>query len=175
MAAKRDGSFPATSIGRAQGANIPRTGSFEALSAHPLLASSPGAAADHVPKYVPYTPRHRVPSPFATTGTTLDSSVSLSPPQHHGAAASKLQSMNLKAALRDMGLTASSVGWAMLEKILHEHSVHDAEWNEIWNTITTGKVGGRPYNANQIHTHGVFIMSPFAGNLALALGKRSLA
>jgi hypothetical protein len=49
--------------------------------------------------------------------------------------------MNLKAALRDMSLTPASVGWVMLEKILHDHSAHDSEWNEIWNTIASGKVG----------------------------------
>jgi hypothetical protein len=147
MAAERDNTFPSTSIGRTQGAHVSRTSSFESLSAHPLLAPAAATAlgstvtpaeSQPAPKYVPYTPRHRVPSTSTTTGTTLDPSTSFFPPQYHGAA-SKLHFMSLKAAAQDVDLKTSSVGWAILEKIVCE-GAHSTEWNEIWNSITTGKV-----------------------------------
>jgi hypothetical protein len=146
MTTKRDSSFPSTSIGRAQGTRISRVSSFETLSAHPLLSaaaspSSPTAIPDShsTPKYVPYTPRHRVASPATTTiGTTVDSSAPTSSQQQHGAATTKLQLMNLKAVVQNVGLDTNSIGWAMLEKIVYEND-HSAEWSEIWNAITAGK------------------------------------
>src|ERR1700722_13127631 len=145
---KRDSSFPSTSIGRAQGAHIMQSTSFETLSAHPLLSVGPPPPppapsppdSQNVTKYVPYTPKHRAASPAtSTTGMTIDSSLPASSPQHHGAATTKLQLMNLKAVAQNVGLDTTSVGWAMLEKIVYE-SDHGAEWTDIWASITTGKV-----------------------------------
>jgi len=148
MTAKRNNAFPSTSIGRTQGTHILRTSSFEFLSAqaHPLLTpaapiKSESTVADSPsPTYVPYTPRHRVPSPSVTTGATVDSSVTTSPQQHDEAATNKLHLMNLKAAAQDVGLGTSSLGWAMLEKIMYEGDRGGPEWAEIWNSITKGKV-----------------------------------
>jgi len=47
--------------------------------------------------------------------------------------------MNLKAAAQNIGLDASSVGWAMLEKLIHE-SDHSPEWNETWHALSIDKV-----------------------------------
>jgi hypothetical protein len=152
MTAKRDSAYAAGSIGRVQGAQVPRTASFETLTAHPLLSTSgsppPSAVvqdASYPPKYVPYTPKHRVQSAATTiTGTTTVDSAPTSPLQQHGAATFKLQFMNLKAVAQNVGLDTTSVGWAMLEKIVHE-SDHSAEWTEIWNAITMGKARLSPF------------------------------
>ncbi|KAI0313200.1 hypothetical protein OF83DRAFT_1065909 [Amylostereum chailletii] len=157
MAVKRESGFPASSIGRSQGARIQRTPSpspsltstREVLTAHPLLSPmptpAPAAATNNaspdtllVPatRYVPYTPRNRTAA--ATTGTTLQSSLSVSP-QQGGDATSKLQLMNLKAYAQSVGLDTTSVGWDMLEKLVGEHD-HSPEWAEIWNILTTGQV-----------------------------------
>lgn len=155
---KRDTLFPPSSIGRAQGALLPRTGSKESLTAHPLLSPVlPGSSASSVSstssssldtnatpipatRYVPYTPRQRG-ALAATTGTTMQSSIQASPQHHsfHGDATSKLQLMNLKAAAQKGGLDAASTGWAILEKLGTETD-HGPEWNEIWNAISAGKV-----------------------------------
>lgn len=47
--------------------------------------------------------------------------------------------MNLKAAAQNIGLDASSVGWAMLEKLTHEID-YSLEWNEIWHALSIDKV-----------------------------------
>jgi len=151
MASKRD--FPAGSIPRAQ--VIQRTPSpapsltRESLTAHPLLSPSPSSASVSTispsdvqnvsaPRYVPYTPRHR--NAVVTAGTTLQSSLSVSP-QHSVAtsATSKLQLMNLKAEAQTVGLDTESVGWEILEKLVGEHD-HSTEWSEVWTALTTGKV-----------------------------------
>ncbi|KAI0045809.1 hypothetical protein FA95DRAFT_1607404 [Auriscalpium vulgare] len=153
MAGRRDDLFLSGSLGRSSGAFIPRIPSpspsltRETLTAHPLLsptpsltavnASAPGDPADVTAptKYVPYTPKHRT---SATTGTTLQSSLSVSPQQQGGGAAGKLQLMNLKAGAQSIGLEAGSVGWEILEKLVAEHD-SSPEWGEVWNTVITGK------------------------------------
>ncbi|TFK39557.1 hypothetical protein BDQ12DRAFT_682001 [Crucibulum laeve] len=126
--------FPATSIGRSQGARLQQTASHEA---HPLLSgstspSSPGQESN--PKYLPYTPRQRL-APTSATTTTVHLS---SPQQHQGDATSKLQLMNLKAAAQNVGLDTGTVGWTILEKLVVEIE-HGEEWSDIWNAITSGK------------------------------------
>ncbi|KAG5339356.1 hypothetical protein C0989_004636 [Termitomyces sp. Mn162] len=139
-----DRSFPATSIGRTGGSRLQRVPSKELLSAHPLLSSShlSTSPGDHgsgqiSPRYLAYTPRQRVSPTAVTTGTTIHP-----PSPHHqqGDAASRLQLVNLKAAAQNIGLDTGSVGWAILEKFVHESDHHDAEWTEIWSVVTTGKL-----------------------------------
>lgn len=142
MTTRRE-AFPAVSIGRAQGASIARTGSRDNLATHPLLSPGPSTLSpsptpetqsSSTPKYVPYTPRQRLP----TTSTTAQPPVSVSP-QHQptGGATSKLQLMNLKAAAQGIGLDTACIGWAMLEKLSQDGETE--EWAEIWDAITKGK------------------------------------
>ncbi|KAG2052918.1 hypothetical protein BDR06DRAFT_989903 [Suillus hirtellus] len=143
MTTRREAHFHAVSIGRVQGASIARISSRDNLATHPLLSSSPStlspsptpeAQSSSIPKYVPYTPRQRLP----TTSTTAQPPVSVSP-QHQltGGATSKLQLMNLKAAAQDIGLDATCLGWVMLEKLSQDGETE--EWAEIWGAITKGK------------------------------------
>ncbi|KAG1806017.1 hypothetical protein EV424DRAFT_1428717 [Suillus variegatus] len=143
MTTRREAHFHAVSIGRVQGASIARISSRDNLATHPLLSSSPStlspsptpeAQSSSIPKYVPYTPRQRLP----TTSTTAQPPVSVSP-QHQltGGATSKLQLMNLKAAAQDIGLDAACLGWVMLEKLSQDGETE--EWAEIWGAITKGK------------------------------------
>ena len=154
----RDSLFPVTSIGRSHGQRIQRSVSpspslREPLATHPLLSPSPSSnlspTTTSLPesntqypttaRYIPYIPKHRVSS-IATTGTTNHSPLSVPTQQpHHGDATSKLQVMNLKAAAQNIGLDASSVGWAMLEKLTHEID-YSLEWNEIWHALSIDKV-----------------------------------
>jgi len=155
----RDSLFPATSIGRSHGQQIQRSVSpspslREPLATHPLLSPSPtsnlspattpldptGNQYPTTTRYVPYIPKQRVSS-IATTGTTNHSPLSISTQPHHGDATSKLQVMNLKAAAQNIGLDTASVGWAMLEKLIHEND-HSPEWNEIWHALSIDKVSG---------------------------------
>lgn len=50
--------------------------------------------------------------------------------------------MNLKAALQNVALDTGTVGWAILERLIGEgEAPHTAaEWTEIWEVITSGKV-----------------------------------
>ncbi|KAJ7076454.1 hypothetical protein B0H15DRAFT_594689 [Mycena belliarum] len=146
MSYTRDNLFPAVSIGRSQG----HTTSSELLTAHPLLSPTPStpSSPDHTqrshspsgngPRYVPYTPRQRgAPTAATTTGmTTHPSVVAAASHQHQGGATSKLQLMNLKAAVQNVGLDHSSVGWAILEKLVSSDS---GEWAEIWSALSIGK------------------------------------
>ncbi|KAG1865739.1 hypothetical protein C8R48DRAFT_184013 [Suillus tomentosus] len=143
MTTRREAHFHAVSIGRVQGASIARISSRDNLATHPLLSSSPStlspsptpeAQSSSIPKYVPYTPRQRLP----TTSTTAQPPVSVSP-QHQltGGATSKLQLMNLKAAAQDIGIDAACLGWVMLEKLSQDGETE--EWAEIWGAITKGK------------------------------------
>lgn len=158
MSSRRDDLFPAGSIGRAQGSLIQRIPSptpsltREVLTAHPLLSPTPSSASGNAAaptsdtpdasppgtRYATYTPRHRT---APTTGTTLQSSLPVSPPQQPGgsAAANKLQLMNLKAGAQSIGLETSSVGWEILEKLVSEHD-SNPEWTDVWNALLTGKV-----------------------------------
>jgi hypothetical protein len=157
MSSRRDDLFPSGSIGRSQGAFIQRIPSpapsltRETLTAHPLLSPTPATAPVNAPvasdrqdattsgaRYATYTPRHRT---APTTGTTLQSSLSISPQQQPGGstAANKLQLMNLKAGVQSIGLETSSVGWEMLEKLVAEHD-NNPEWVDIWNALAVGKV-----------------------------------
>lgn len=144
---KQNQNFPATSIGRSQGARLQSTSSHEA---HPLLSASPTTpehgsfttpttVVNGNPRYVPYTPRQRVAPTATTTGTTVHPS---SPQGYQGDATSKLQLMNMKAAAQSIGLDTGTVGWAMLEKLVLENDQGE-EWAEIWNVVTSGKVSAR--------------------------------
>ncbi|KAG1722836.1 uncharacterized protein EDB91DRAFT_1174108 [Suillus paluster] len=143
MSTRREGYFPAVSIGRVQGASIARTVSRDNLATHPLLSSGPSSVSpsptpdtqsSSATKYVPYTPRQRLP----TTSTSAQPPVSVSP-QHQptGGATSKLQLMNLKAAAQGIGLDTACLGWAILEKLSQDGETE--EWAEIWGAITKGK------------------------------------
>ncbi|KAG5642108.1 hypothetical protein DXG03_003607 [Asterophora parasitica] len=140
----REHLFPATSVGRSQGSVLQRVGSNDSMAAHPLLSSnhsfSPtndrSSPTTSNTRYVPYTPRQRVNPTAATTGTTVHPS---SPQHQQGDATSKLQLVNLKAAAQNIGLDAGSIGWAILEKLVHVSDHHDAEWTEIWTAVTSGK------------------------------------
>ncbi|KAH9839997.1 uncharacterized protein C8Q71DRAFT_703402 [Rhodofomes roseus] len=146
MSAKRDTLFPSGSIGRTP--SISRTASHESLPTHPLLSPTPGSpptttfaeSASGAPRYVPYTPRHRVTPTSATTGTTMQPSMSAAGPQNasHSDATSKLQIMNLKAAAQRIGLDTASTGWAILERLSTETD-HGPEWNEIWGALSFSK------------------------------------
>jgi hypothetical protein len=157
MSSRRDDLFPTGSIGRSQGAFIQRTPSpapsltRETLTAHPLLTPTPASVPVNVPlpsdvqdtttpgtRYATYTPRHRT---APTTGTTLQSSLSVSPQQQPGGstAANKLQLVNLKAGAQSIGLETTSVGWEILEKLVAEHD-SNPEWADIWNALSVGKV-----------------------------------
>jgi hypothetical protein len=152
----RDSLFPATRIGRSAGQHIQRSASpspslREPLATHPLLSPSPSSTFPPttsppdstsnqyptVARYVPYIPKHRVSS-IATTGTTNHSPLSITT-LNNGDATSKLQVMNLKAAAQHIGLDTASVGWAMLERLIHEND-HSPEWNEIWHALSVDKV-----------------------------------
>jgi hypothetical protein len=157
MTSRRDDLFPSGSIGRSQGLFIQRTPSpapsltRETLTAHPLLSPNPSSApVSTAPssdaqdattpgmRYATYTPRHRT---APTTGTTLQSSLSVSPQQQPGgsAAATKLQLMNLKAGAQSIGLETNSLGWEILERLVAEHD-NNPEWADIWTALTIGKV-----------------------------------
>ncbi|KAK0205608.1 hypothetical protein DFS33DRAFT_1502657 [Desarmillaria ectypa] len=134
MTTQRDHLFPATSIGRTQGRLLSRTPSNESLTAHPLLSP----AADSPQRYVPYTPRQRLPTTTATTTANVLPSASSSSTQHQGDATSKLQLMNLKAAAQNIGLDTGTVGWAILEKLASETESAE-EWIDVWSAVTNGK------------------------------------
>jgi hypothetical protein len=159
MTSRRDDLFPSGSIGRSQGLFIQRTPSpapsltRETLTAHPLLSPSPASAPTSAApttdaqdvtspgmRYATYTPRHRT---APTTGTTLQSSLPVSPQQQQqpggSAAATKLQLMNLKAGAQSIGLETNSLGWEILEKLVAEHD-SNPEWSDVWTALTIGKV-----------------------------------
>lgn len=113
----------------------------------------------NVPRYVPYTPRHRA-SPTATTsfasGVPIHSQTAAGHTQHQSYhqnqtqpqldVATRLKITNLKAAVQDIGLDMGSVGWAIVERLIGVHTFYDgwtgegSEWEEIWKLITTEKV-----------------------------------
>ncbi|KIJ55233.1 hypothetical protein M422DRAFT_63368 [Sphaerobolus stellatus SS14] len=145
MARNRETLFPSTSLGRPSTPQLQRVPSRESLNAHPLLTSSPPASAQHhpgtspentPPRYVPYTPRQRPPTSAATTGTTTQLSVPVTPHPQTGAT-SRLQVQNLKAAAQSIGLGSGTVGWSILEKLVDGDTAH--EWDEIWTVLTTVK------------------------------------
>ncbi|CAK5273819.1 unnamed protein product [Mycena citricolor] len=141
MSANRDRErlFPAVSIGRNSG-----LATSDLLTAHPLLSPSSPNTPDPtqripspVPRYVPYTPRQRsAPTAATTIGTTTHSSAVASAPQQQGGATSKLQLMNLKAEAQNIGLDTSSVGWAILEKLVGSDG---GEWTDVWSALAVGK------------------------------------
>ncbi|KAF8884076.1 hypothetical protein CPB84DRAFT_1850791 [Gymnopilus junonius] len=166
---KRDGDFPATSIGRSSGSRLhlhAASSSTHEAHAHPLL--SPGRSSSPTPseqphsgmsppttnvnsngglgpqKYIPYTPRQRV-TPTTTTTTVHPSTASPQHGSHQGGgdATSKLQLMHLKAAAQAIGLDSGTLGWTMLERlVMNVHGEGEQEeegWTVVWNTITSGK------------------------------------
>jgi len=60
--------------------------------------------------------------------------------------------MNLKAAAQNIGLDTLSVGWAMLEKLIHE-SDHSPEWNEIWHALSIDRVSSLNIRLGFVLTH----------------------
>ncbi|KAH9992727.1 hypothetical protein BJV74DRAFT_950918 [Russula compacta] len=197
MSSRRDELFPSGSIGRSQGLFIPRASSpapsltREPLTAHPLLSPTPASApVTAAPtsdaqdattpgaRYATYTPRHRT---APTTGTTLQSSLSVSPQQQPGgsAAANKLQLMNLKAGAQSIGLETNSVGWEILEKLVAEHD-NNSEWAEIWNVLTVGKAtlllpiesgGSVEVTADFVKDHVALCESPSGDNIPMVLSS----
>ncbi|KZT70854.1 hypothetical protein DAEQUDRAFT_667251 [Daedalea quercina L-15889] len=142
----RDSLFLTGSIGR--NSSISRNASHESIATHPLLSPpAPGSPtttlADSVsgaPRYVPYTPRHRVTPTSATSGATMQPSISAAGQQNasYSDATSKLQIMNLKAAAQRIGLDTTTTGWAILERLSTEID-HGPEWNDIWNALSFSK------------------------------------
>lgn len=140
-----------SSLGRVQTAKLAReaNASQESLASHPLLSPPPSSAASTPtlqtsstetsangrptsPKYVPYTPRHRV----STSQVTAQSS----PPSLGvgGGVTPQLQLQNLKAAAQNAQLTSGSIGWAICEKLFQEGEA--PEWEDIWTAVITNKV-----------------------------------
>lgn len=146
----------------------------EPLSAHPLLSPSPQSpytppadvpsppsiAPAPAPRYVPYTPRQRTaPAPTTTTASSSahtqsanQNAGSSSPQAPSPSATSKLQLVNLKAAAQGLGLDTGSMGWAVLERLTGAGGTpgggdDEAEWAEIWNTVTAGKVRHRNFHS----------------------------
>lgn len=93
------------------------------------LSGSPTESSS--PKYVPYTPRHRV--------STSQVTAQPSPPTAGaaGSATPQLQLQNLRAAAQDAQLTAGSVGWAICEKLYQEGEGTD--WEDIWSAVTSNR------------------------------------
>ncbi|KAG8782110.1 hypothetical protein FRC15_007495 [Serendipita sp. 397] len=148
-----------SSLGRVQGQKLSREGnsSRDSIASHPLLSPPPAitttvvpdnkassaastslsdpsantSPASSSPKYVPYTPRHRV----STSQVTAQSS----PPTigTTGGATPQLQLQNLKAAAQNAQLTSGSVGWAICEKLYQEGE--GSEWEDIWTAVTTNR------------------------------------
>ncbi|CAG8695063.1 7370_t:CDS:2, partial [Acaulospora colombiana] len=153
---RKDAPF-VSSVGRVQGTRISRDNSGESLASHPLLSPPPGSVSSanavtattsdtkastlkppesppngNSPKYVPYTPRHRVSTSqvtaqysSATLGTT------------GGGATPQLQLQNLKAAAQNAQLNSNSVGWAICEKLYQEGE--SPEWEDIWSAVVQNK------------------------------------
>jgi hypothetical protein len=148
MAEKKDAPLQVQSLGRAGGARFrQQNGSHESLTAHPLLSSSPTAAATSevanatnetvLPRYVPYTPRHRPPTTAQpTTGTSSQAPTSVFGVQP--GATPQLQLQNLKAAAQTINLPSGSVGWAICEKLCTEGDKQ--EWDDIWKALVQQKV-----------------------------------
>ncbi|KAH0836503.1 hypothetical protein J3R83DRAFT_8141 [Lanmaoa asiatica] len=122
MTAKRDSLFPSASIGRAQGANIVRTPSREALAVHPLLNPGPST----------------LPSNATLDGSPKRQAAATVTPSHGSTPNGKHQLASLRVAAQNIGLEADSIGWAILEKISYEGDTSD-EWSEIWNALTKGR------------------------------------
>jgi hypothetical protein len=133
--------FPATSISRTAGARL-QTSSTQEF--HPLGSSPPAPASDiagnisalQAQKYKPYTPRTRVVP--ATTTNTLVHPPSPTPVAGEDAT-SKLQLTKAKSEAQNLGLDTSSIGWAILDKIVVESETGEL-WAEVWSSITSGKV-----------------------------------
>jgi hypothetical protein len=127
--------FPAASLSRTAGARLQASSTPES---HPLGSSPPPPSdvAVHAQKYKPYTPRTRVVP--ATTTTTLVHPPSPTPVAGEDAT-SKLQLTKARSEAQNLGLETSSIGWAILDKIVVEGETGGL-WAEIWASITTGKV-----------------------------------
>lgn len=152
LMSKHDSFPPRTAASRGR-VNLQRTNlnsSQEPLSAHPLLSPSvPQHAESNVPaqtltppRYVPYTPRQQrvIPTTTSPASTAQVLSAVSASPQSQGATG-KLQLVNLKAAAQGLGLDTSSIGWAILERLVGSGIADEGEeWAEIWNAVTTGKV-----------------------------------
>lgn len=199
---------PSSPAGGAGQPRVHHAPSHESLTAHPLLSpnssslnivttsngsSSANASPDSIrvttgsstgstsaPKYLPYTPRQRVPTSSATTGTTVSSPVSVSPQHQHqsgapSTATSKLQLQNLKAVAQEHGLDANSLGWAMLEELV-TGSDHNPAWSEIWNMIAVGKVRCSVFMTQEKLMYLCVSVLPFCvGNDAASSGASELA
>lgn len=118
---------------------------------------TPTGSTLNAPRYVPYTPRHRVGTSgtssssvntTTTTTTIYPQTVNSSPGsqtptsqyqshpysiqhiQHSGDTTTRLQMMNLQAAAQEVGVKPGSVGWAILEKLIGVHVAADGWYGE---------------------------------------------
>ena len=110
---------------------------INSLNVPAMIVSSPqpslgSPTESSSPKYVPYTPRHRV--------STSQVTAQPSPPTvgAAGGVTPQLQLQNLRAAAQDAQLTAGSVGWAICEKLYQEGE--GAEWEDVWSAVTSNRV-----------------------------------
>ena len=160
MAEKRELPLQVQSLGRVGGTRLrQQNGSHESLTAHPLLSSSPSAAAISetknttseavVQRYVPYTPRQRP----ATTAQPTTSTSSQAPTSIFGVqpgATPQLQLQNLKAAVQAISLPSASVGWAICEKLCTEGDKQ--EWDDIWKALVQQRVCVGSHIRYQVHS-----------------------
>ncbi|PVF97932.1 hypothetical protein CPB86DRAFT_759256 [Serendipita vermifera] len=152
---RKDAPFVSSS-GRVQGTKISRDNSGESLTSHPLLSPPPGSVSSanavtttpdnkastlkppdsptnaNSPKYVPYTPRHRVSTSQVTAQFSPASAGTTG-----GGATPQLQLQNLKAAAQNAQLNSNSVGWAICEKLYQEGE--SPEWEDIWSAVVQNK------------------------------------
>lgn len=146
-----------SSLGRVQGRTLTRDSNTtrDPLTSHPLLSPPPTVvtpspapdqakpssetAANESPKYVPYTPRHRVSTSQVTSQASAVTAQSSSPPSLStaGGATPQLQLQNLKAACANAQLSTGSIGWAICEKLYQEGE--SPEWEDIWSAVINNK------------------------------------
>jgi hypothetical protein len=164
MATQKDAPYtPTTSLSRTGGRKLVagNNASHDSLTSHPLLSPPPtivstAAQAQDAktsespttvntsssPKYVPYTPRHRVSTSQVTSQASSITASSTSPPivsiGTGGGATPQLLLQNLKAAAQNAHLTVGSIGWAICEKLYSEGE--NPEWEDLWSAVINNKV-----------------------------------
>jgi hypothetical protein len=161
MATRKDAPYtPTTSLSRTGGRKLTAVdnASHELLMSHPLLSPPPAVVTTAAqaqdaktsespttvntsasPKYVPYTPRHRVTTSQVTSqASSFTASSSSLPIGTGGGATPQLQLQNLKAAAQNAHLAVGSVGWAICEKLYNEGE--NPEWEDLWSAVINNKV-----------------------------------
>lgn len=163
--------FPSPSLGRTGGSRLraqndpllssasPRS-SLDSSTGSDLKVISSSSVGTSPPRYVPYTPRHRLLS--STTTLSTNPAVSMSSPQIPGGATEKLQMQNMKAAAQAIGLTNGTLGWAILDKLAGMSEGSD--WEDLWKTITKEKVCLKCVQSR----HEVDIAPALIGHIAIA-------